>query len=150
MSWAAGTKNIWLDVPASWFALPTALSTPSANDNSLKLATTAYADRAATAAPGLIKAWVTFNGTAATITASLNVSSITNNATGDFTVNFTSALPSANYAVAALTCDSASGSTHMVFVASNSTSSPTLKSTTQCRIGQANAGIYQTAIFVGG
>lgn len=47
-----------------------------------------------------LKAWVNFNGvTTATIRASLNVSSVTRNGTGDYTVNFTNALPDVNYAV---------------------------------------------------
>ena len=48
---------------------------------------------------GLAKAWVNFNGTGTVaIRASLNVSSITDNGTGDYTVNFTTALADANYA----------------------------------------------------
>ena len=45
---------------------------------------------------GIAKAWVSFTG-ATTINGSFNVSSITNNATGDYTVNFTTAMPNANY-----------------------------------------------------
>ena len=46
------------------------------------------------------RAWVNFNGTGTVaIRASGNVSSITDNGTGDYTVNFTSALVDANYAV---------------------------------------------------
>jgi hypothetical protein len=46
------------------------------------------------------RAWVNFNGTGTpAIRASGNVSSITDNGTGDYTVNFTTALPDANYAV---------------------------------------------------
>jgi hypothetical protein len=45
------------------------------------------------------RAWVNFNGTGTiTIRASGNVSSITDNGTGDYTVNFTTAMPDANYA----------------------------------------------------
>ena len=55
------------------------------------------------------RAWVNFNGTGdfstnpgtAMIRGSGNVSSITGNATGDYTVNFTTAMPDSNYAVAA-------------------------------------------------
>jgi len=49
------------------------------------------------------KAWVNFNsGTGAVaIRASYNVSSITDNATGIYTVNFAAALPDANYAAVA-------------------------------------------------
>jgi len=51
---------------------------------------------------GSAKAWVNFNGTGTVaIRASYNVSSITDNGTGDYTVNFTNALPNANYAVSA-------------------------------------------------
>lgn len=50
---------------------------------------------------GIAKAWVQFTGSSATINGSFNVSSITRNNTGYYTVNFTSALPNANYAVSA-------------------------------------------------
>jgi hypothetical protein len=53
------------------------------------------------------RAWVNFNGTGTVaIRASGNVSSITDNGTGDYTVNFTTAMPDADYAVSALTSDS--------------------------------------------
>jgi hypothetical protein len=46
------------------------------------------------------RAWVNFNGTGTVaIRASGNVSSITDNGTGDYTVNFTNAMPDANYSV---------------------------------------------------
>jgi hypothetical protein len=50
-------------------------------------------------APGyLARAWVNFNGTGTVaIRASGNVTSITDNGTGDYTVNFTTAMPDANY-----------------------------------------------------
>jgi hypothetical protein len=47
------------------------------------------------------RAWVNFNGTTAspsTRRGSGNVSSVTKNGTGDYTVNFTSAMPDVNYA----------------------------------------------------
>jgi len=44
------------------------------------------------------RAWVNFNGTGTVaIRASGNVSSITDNGTGDYTANFTTAMPDANY-----------------------------------------------------
>ena len=46
----------------------------------------------------LCRAFVNFNGTGTVaIRASFNVSSITDNGTGDYTVNFTTAMPDANY-----------------------------------------------------
>jgi hypothetical protein len=48
------------------------------------------------------RAWVNFNGTGTVaIRASGNVSSITDNSTGGYTVNFTNAMPDANYAAIA-------------------------------------------------
>jgi hypothetical protein len=48
----------------------------------------------------LCAAFVNFNGTGTVaIRASYNVSSITDNGVGQYTVNFTTALPDANYAV---------------------------------------------------
>jgi hypothetical protein len=50
------------------------------------------------------RAWVNFNGTGTVaIRGSGNVSSITDNGTGDYTVNFTTAMPDVNYAVSGLT-----------------------------------------------
>lgn len=52
------------------------------------------------------RAWVNFDGTTSspcTIRASANVTSVTKNTTGVYTVNFTNAMPDANYAVSAIT-----------------------------------------------
>jgi hypothetical protein len=52
---------------------------------------------------GIAKAWVNFNGTGTVaIRGSFNVSSITDNGTGNYQVNFTTAMPDANYATVAL------------------------------------------------
>lgn len=50
---------------------------------------------------GAAKAWVNFNGTTSpgTIRSSYNVSSATKNGTGDYTLNFTTALADANYTI---------------------------------------------------
>jgi hypothetical protein len=50
------------------------------------------------------KAWVNFDGTGTVaIRGSFNVSSITDNGSGDYTVNFTTAMPDANYATFGMT-----------------------------------------------
>ena len=50
----------------------------------------------------MCRAWVNFNGTGTVaIRASGNVSSITDNGTGDYTVNLTTAMPDSNYCVVA-------------------------------------------------
>lgn len=49
--------------------------------------------------PGVAKGWVVFNGTGTpAITASRNVTSITDNGTGNYTINWTTSFSSANYA----------------------------------------------------
>jgi len=47
------------------------------------------------------RAWVNFDGTGPTIRESGNVSSITDNGTGDYTVNFATNMPDANYSAVA-------------------------------------------------
>jgi len=47
---------------------------------------------------GIAKAWVTYNGTSQTILGSFNVSSVTYNSGGNYTFNFTTAMPNTNYA----------------------------------------------------
>ena len=69
--------------------------------------------------PGLVagqlcRAWVNFNGTGTVaIRAAYNVSSITDNGTGYYTVNFTTAMPDSNYSVGCAT-SYISGTTHRV------------------------------------
>lgn len=51
-----------------------------------------------TVVDGSAKAWVNFNGTGTVaIRAAFNVTSITDNGIGDYTVNFTNPLPDTNY-----------------------------------------------------
>jgi hypothetical protein len=88
MAWtsATGTGSVVLGTS------PT-LTTP--NINSAQIATVS-----GTAPLYMTRAWVNFNGTGTVaIRASANVSSITDNGTGDYTVNFTTSMPDADYAV---------------------------------------------------
>lgn len=136
----------------------TVATTQSAGDNSTKLATTAYADAAAPAAasqaqmeaasstsvmvtpgraqyhPGAAKAWLVYNGSTNTILASHNVSSVTDNATGDYTVNFTTAFSSGNYAVVGM-CTWPTAVSYVVQF--DNSVAPT---TTACRINVVNSG----------
>lgn len=45
----------------------------------------------------LCRAWVNFAGASGAINGSFNVSSVTRTGTGNYTVNFTNAMPDANY-----------------------------------------------------
>jgi hypothetical protein len=48
---------------------------------------------------GIPKAWVAYSGATQSIFSSFNVSSVTYNGTGNYTVNMTTAMPNANYAI---------------------------------------------------
>ena len=101
------------------------------------------------------RAWVNFNGTGTVaIRASGNVSSITDNGTGDYTVNFTTAMPDANYATNA-SCgrnltNGGSGSDAQ-FVEVNETTAPTTSSVrVTCynfSFSKADSRIVNVAIF---
>lgn len=67
------------------------------------------------------RAWVNFNGTGTVaIRASGNVTSITDNGTGDYTVNFTTAMSDANYSTL-LTSKTDGGGTAWVALRANTT-----------------------------
>ena len=77
------------------------LTTPSFSSTNGFISLPTIIDSVTAAAPLYVcRAWVNFNGTGTVvIRASGNVSSITDNGTGDYTVNFTTAMPDANYCV---------------------------------------------------
>ena len=86
--------------------------------------------------PGTARAWVNFNGTGTVaIRASFNVTSITDNATGNYTVNFTTALADANYT--ALLISVGAGTNEMsriVGIRGVTATGATTKTTTQLRV----------------
>lgn len=80
------------------------------------------------------RTWVNFNGSGTVaIRASGNVTSITDNGTGDFTVNFTTAMPDTNYAVFTST-DNSITNTPVSYRDQTSADS-----TTSVRVGFANS-----------
>jgi hypothetical protein len=93
------------------------------------------------------RAWVNFDNNGS-IRASGNVSSVTKNGTGDFTINFTTAMPDANYAIAGFS--SVSGAGAITGVSGGSSFSQT---TSSCRVitagtgGPANAETACVVIF---
>lgn len=108
------------------------------------------------------RAWVSFNGgtspSAGTIQGSGNVSSVTDNATGQATINFTSTMPNADYAVAGIcTGYSNYNSSLMVLGSANGSGNqqPTTKTTSAVRVhyGHSNTvvntdiGYMTVAIF---
>ena len=71
---------------------------------------------------GLAKAWVNWNGTGTVaIRDSLNVGSITDNGTGDYTTNISNAMANANYCYTALGGDTSASLSVRIENASNRT-----------------------------
>ena len=90
-------------------------------------------------------AWVNFDGTAAspiTPRANYNISSVTKNATGDYTLNFTSALTDANFALIG-NCLSNSTIATRGFLSNSSATSYT-PSTSSARFATIAAGVGNT------
>lgn len=112
------------------FGTSPTLTTP--NINSAQIATVS-----GSAPLYMCRAWVNFNGSGTvSIRASGNVSSITDNGTGDYTVNFTTALTDANYSVASYAHNNSDSSAWIRFVSGPSNSVP--KTSSSFRITSVN------------
>lgn len=83
-----------------------------------------------------LKAWVNFDGGTCspncTIRGSLNVSTVTKNGTGDYTINYSPQLSSANYMIFGSMASAFNNTVQIA--AANNTSPPTLMTTTQTRV----------------
>jgi hypothetical protein len=82
---------------------------------------------------GIAKAWVQFNGSTGAIAGSFNVSSVTVNSTGYYTINFTTAMSNANYSViGSLSATSGTGQNNVfqpfTVVSTGGTTAPTTSS----------------------
>jgi hypothetical protein len=91
---------------------------------------------AGTLTRGSIWAWANFNGTGTVaVRESLNVSSVTDNGAGDYTVNFTTALPSANYAALLSSLSQTTGDGRVIANLNGTLGTgATTKTTTACRL----------------
>ena len=86
----------------------------------------------------LAKAWVNFNGSGTVaIRDSGNVSSVTDNATGRYTANLTSAMANSNYKVSGSAGVTSTASQEIIFYGSNVT--PTSPSTTAVGVKTVNS-----------
>lgn len=93
------------------------------------------------------RAWVNFNGTGTVaIRASGNVTSITDNNTGDYTVNFTTAMPDANYSPIPSTNGVVSGSRY-ASINSQTTSGVRLQMYSDANAGFNDVSQVCVAIF---
>lgn len=62
----------------------------------------------------LVRSWLRYDGNTQTINASFNVSSVTRSSAGRYVVNFTTAMPSANYTALANACFGSGTATNIV------------------------------------
>ena len=93
-----------------------------------------FNDGAGTQTGTLCRAWINYKGTSTvSIRGSFNVSSVTVNGTGDFTLNFTNAMSDANYAALATANQNAGGNPANVSVGYPDNNSTVTYSTTQVR-----------------
>ena len=95
------------------------------------------------------RAWVNFNGTGTVaIRASGNVSSITDNGTGDYTINFAIAMPDANYVPTFGVPTSTDNTRGAIGVKGGYNSAVTLKTTTQLRMGGGSSASNTAYDFI--
>jgi hypothetical protein len=93
--------------------------------------------------PGVAKAWVNFNGTGTvTINASHNVTSITDNGAGDYTINFTTAFSSAYYGFSSMS----SGPSTFAIALVSSAAAPTAAAFRMRTFNTAGAGVDATYV----
>jgi hypothetical protein len=102
---ASGTGTFTIASPNSntnrTLTLPDEAGTVLTNTSNLEAQVKTATNASGSAPMYICRAWVNFNGTGTVaIRASGNVSSITDNGVGDYTINFTTAMPDANYSVA--------------------------------------------------
>lgn len=110
-------------------------------------------DSAGTQIGTFCRAWVNFNGTTVTnpasmtgVNGSFNVSSVLDNGTGDYTINFTTAMPDANYAFAATSLGAGAGNA-FIGVEQNQATAPTT-SALRILVKQSATAIDRTIICV--
>lgn len=100
---------------------------------------------------GTAKAWVNFNGTGTPtipIRASFNVTSITDNAVGQWTVNFTNAMADVNYVVAGSASSiNAATDSNAIRPAVRATTSIGVYSVTSNGLSYADVDAMQVVIF---
>lgn len=83
------------------------------------------------------RAWVNFNGTlaaASMVKASYNVSSITDNGTGDYTINFTTAMADTNFCVTGSPTGNADGNLAGMVWTLNTSDTDFTKTTSSVRL----------------
>jgi len=93
------------------------------------------------------RAWVNFDGDPVTIRASGNVSSITDIGVGEYTVNFTNAMPDANYSTVISCSENGSASMFVANIGAYSSTSVEIETNRDTVSGYDDVGHICAAIF---
>lgn len=121
---------------------------PSALRGTAVLTAPVFQDSAGTPIGILCRAWVNFNGVGTVaIRQAFNVSSITDNGTGDYTVNFTNPMPTANYAAAFSVNDNTNNAVNVatLYDTSSGGADPTVNAIRFCTVNSGATGILDVS-----
>jgi hypothetical protein len=155
----SGTDAVWKKRNAAnsaWITLGTISAStiafegtlPSQSGNANKYLSTDGTIASWELIPVEVKAWVNFKGTGTVaIRASYNVSSITDNGTGSYTVNFATALVDANYSIVGSAALSSDGERSTFGAASSSTSFANIETGTGSGSENSDREFVSVAIF---
>jgi hypothetical protein len=95
------------------------------------------------------RAWVSFTGSSGAIIGSGNVGSVTRNAAGAYTINFTTAMPDTNYCITGVSSGSTTGSTS---ISADGASGDFIRNTTSVKIytvdASGNAAVDAVSVYV--
>jgi hypothetical protein len=94
-------------------------SAPSMQSPAAAGADTSLSNLSATGENKVCQAWLNYNGQTNAVNDSHNISSVTDNGTGDFSLNFTTAMANANYSISG-TADNGSSSAQFMGMQINS------------------------------
>ncbi len=108
----------------SAFTAPTSGHLTSAGDVNKHIIVNSDADGVAIGTGGInqarvAKAWVNYDGTTPSIRDSYNIGSVTDNGTGEYTVNYSTAMSDANYSIVGFAHDDASSGWWRLLVSNN-------------------------------
>ena len=106
------------------FTAPTTAHLTSAGDVNKQIVVNSDADGVAVGTGGIsqarvAKAWLNYDGTTPSIRDSYNIGSVTDNGTGEYTVNYSTAMSDANYSIVGFAHDDASSGWWRLLVSNN-------------------------------
>lgn len=96
---------------------------------------------------GSARAWLNYNGSTQTVVGSYNISSVTYVSSAYYTLNFTTAMPNANYAVAGIVGNTAGGAAKMLVPAGAQTTTTCPLTAYVYNATQSDSSYFAVAIF---